>query len=173
MTQILALTTFWFFVKKNIWGSHVLDIFVILLLIPASIKSYACIFCNKIFCFECIYLEFRHRSAYNFRKKYRNTSTGMLVESGWQELSVETLKSWFESEVEKIEENGLQVYDVYGNFRINTHTSQPSYVYMYVYIQRKLFFAEPCTGHNFVGRHCIRDKKACVSSSCQIYRMTR
>ena len=31
------------------------------------------------------------------------------------------------------------------------------YKYIYVYIQRILFFAEPCAGHDFVGLHRIRD----------------
>ena len=39
--------------------------YIIFLLIPVSIKSCASIFCNKLFRFECIYLEFRHSSAYN------------------------------------------------------------------------------------------------------------
>ena len=35
------------------------------------------------------------------------------------------------------------------------------------YIQRILFFAEPCAGHNFVGLHRIRDLKASVPLSCR------
>ena len=96
-------------------------ILFILPLIPVSIKSYAWIICNKLFCFECIYLEFRHQSAYYFRTKYRNTSSGIFSEIAWRDLSIEILKSWFGSEVAKIEENGLQVYDVYGFFRIYTY----------------------------------------------------
>ena len=39
-------------------------------------------------------------------------------------------------------------------------------VYIRIYIQRILFFAEPCAGRNFVGLHRIRDYKASVSLSC-------
>ena len=71
-------------------------------------------------------MEYPHRSADNFSTIRQNIFKIIVLEITQRDLSLDTVKSKFGSEVAKIEENGVQVYGLYGNYRIYTHT-----VYMY------------------------------------------
>ena len=123
MTQVVALKKNWSLLIKNTWVLYQLDIFVVLLLIPVSIKCDYEMFWNKLFRVECMYLEYPHRNAQNFSRKHiRNTFKIIVLETTWRDLFLDTLKSKFGSEVAKTEENGLQVYGLYGNYRIYTYT---------------------------------------------------
>ena len=84
-----------------------LDLSFVFLLIPVSIKSGHEIFCNKLFRFDCIYLENPHRNAYNSSTKRRNIFLVKILELNRPDLSIDTLKSSFEPEVVEIRENGL------------------------------------------------------------------
>ena len=98
------------------------DLSVVCLLIPVSIKSGHEIICNKLFRFECIYLEYPFRNAHNSSTKRRNTFKIKVLESNRRDLSIDTLKSQFGSEVAEIPKNGLHVYGLYGKGRIYTYT---------------------------------------------------
>ena len=123
------LTTFWSLVIKITWVFYRLDRFVVFLLIPVSTNFCYETFCNKLFRFERICLEYPHRNPHNFSTKRWNTFKIVVLESNRRDLSIDTSNYKFGSEVAKIEENGLREYVAYGKIAVyicTAYTASPN-----------------------------------------------